>query len=182
MAVFIQKGDKFMTYRQATKRGRRLLDAERQQYEREQGLVTGSQDYHDWANQWILDNQTNAENNMFNLALMRYRRALKRLDQYRLADGRPAITEEHEQTDENGNVVYDDTTGEPLMETVMVSQVIEPLEAYVEQPAYNEEGERTGTETVPNPLIVQDDAERAEAQATIAVTPADVVQFAQDGA
>lgn len=175
MTVFIQKGDQFMTYRQATKRGRRMFDAQKQQYEREEGLVTESQEYKDWANQWILDNQVNTENNLFNLDLLRYRRALKRLEQYRLAMGRAEVTEQQEtgEFDENG---------EPLTETVVVVQAVEPLEAFVEQPVYDDAGEQTGVESVPNPLIEKDDAERAEAQATIDATPIEVVRFAEDNA
>ena len=37
--------------------------------------------------------------------------------------------------------------------------------------------EQTGTKTVTNPLIVQDDAERAETQAVIDQTPAEVKAF-----
>lgn len=37
--------------------------------------------------------------------------------------------------------------------------------------------EQTGTKTVTNPLIVQDDAERAAAQAVIDATPQEVKDF-----
>ena len=50
-------------------------------------------------------------------------------------------------------------------------------DALVEQPIYDNEGEQTGTEMVDNPLIVQDDENRANAQAVIDATPQAVKDF-----
>lgn len=171
MTVFIQKGDAPLSYRQATKRGKRLLDAQKQQWQREQGIVENDPEYQAWAEGWIADNVVNAQNNLFNAQLAAYRKALARLDQYIVADGRPEVT------DEQPTGEYDAETGEPLMETVVVQTVIDPVEPTVEQPVYDEEGNQTGIETVTNPLIVQDDAERTEAQAVIDATPQDVREF-----
>ena len=60
---------------------------------------------------------------------------------------------------------------------VWIQPAIEPLEATVEQDVYDEEGNVTGTETVPNPLIVADDAEREAAQAVVDGTPEEVKAF-----
>ena len=51
---------------------------------------------------------------------------------------------------------------------------IDPLEPTVEQNIYDDEGNLTGTETVANPLIVADDAEREAAQAIVDGTPEEV--------
>ena len=63
------------------------------------------------------------------------------------------------------------------METVVVQTAIDPLPATVEQDTYDAEGNVTGTEQVPNPQIVEDDAERAAAQAVIDDTPDEVKTF-----
>lgn len=171
MTVFIQKGDAPMTRRQAVKRGLRHFEAEKAYWEREQGLMESDPAYIAWAQQWIADNAVNTEHNIFNTQLAAYRAAVARLAQYRLAEGRPEVTE----VQETGE--FDPETGEPVTATVVTQTAVDPLEPTIEQPVYDDEGNQTGTEQVPNPLIVQDDAERAEAQATIDATPAEVVAF-----
>lgn len=171
MTVFIQKGDAALSRRQAIKRGLHHFNAEKAYWEREQGIVESDPEYQAWASQWIADNLVNAENNLFNNQLDAYRKATARLDQYRLADGRPELTEEQPtgEYDEEGN---------EITETVVVQTAIDPLEPTVEQPVYDDDGNQTGTEIVPNPLIVADDAERDAAQAVIDNTPQEVKDFA----
>ena len=171
MTVFIQKGDPVLSRRQAVKRGLRHFNAEKAYWEREQGIVESDPEYQAWANQWIADNVVNAENNLFNHALANYYAALARLAQYKLSEGRPELTEEQPtgEYDEEGN---------EIMESVLVQSAIDPVEPTVERPVYDDEGNQTGTETVANPLIVQDEAERAEAQAVVDATPQDVKDFA----
>lgn len=166
MTIFIHKGDAPLSFRQGTKRGLRLFDAEKAQYEREAGLLLGSQEYTEWANSWLDDNRTNAANNIFNHTLERYRKAVARLTRYRLADGREELTEEQE----TGGFSED---GEPITETVVVQPSIEPLPLEVDVITYDEDGEPV-VETVPNPLIITDDAERTQAQAVIDTTPQSV--------
>jgi len=171
MTVFIQKGDAPLSYRQATKRGKRMLEAQKQQWQREQGIVENDPEYQAWAEGWIADNVVNAANNLFNHQLHAYRKATARLAQYKVADGRPEITEE-QPTGE-----YDDE-GNEITETVVVQTAIDPVEPTVEKNVYDEEGNLTGTETVTNPLIVRDEEDRAEAQAVIDQTPQEVKDFA----
>ena len=64
------------------------------------------------------------------------------------------------------------------MESVLVQSAIDPLDATVEVTTYDVDGNGT-TETVANPLIVQDDAERAAAQAVVDTAPDEVSAFAQ---
>ena len=171
MTVFIHKGDPPMSRRQAIKRGLRHFNAEKAYWEREQGIVEGDPDYQAWATQWVADNVVNAENNLFNNQLAAYRKATARLAQYKVADGRPEITEEQPtgEYDEEGN---------EITETVVVQTAVDPVEPTVEQPVYDPEtGEQAGTETVTNPLIVADEVERAEAQAVVDQTPQDVKDF-----
>lgn len=201
MTVFIQKGDAPLSLRQATKRGMAHVAAELAQA----GARTGDEEllrviphadltprlaaivqalghvsYQAFALGWEVDNLVNGDNNLFNHQLAAYREAKSRLARYRLADGRLEITEERQAIDDQGQPVFDETNGEPVLETVVVQAAIDPLPAQVDQPVYDEEtGEQTGTEMVPNPEIVRDDAERTAAQAIVNSTPAEVIEFAQ---
>jgi hypothetical protein len=168
MTVFIQKGDAALSRRQAIKRGLRHFNAEKAYWEREQGIVEGDPDYQAWATQWVADNVVNAENNLFNNQLAAYRTATARLAQYIVADGRPEVWEDQPtgEYDEEGN---------EIIESVLVQTAIDPVEPTIEQPVYDDEGNQTGMETVKNPLIVRDEAERAEAQAVLDGTPHEVV-------
>lgn len=170
MTVFIQKGDAPMSRRQAIKRGLRHFNVEKAYWEREQGIVEGDLEYQAWATQWVSDNVVNAANNLFNHQLAAYRAALARLARYRVADGRAEVWEDQPtgEYDEEGN---------EIMESVLVQTAIDPLDANVEQPVYDDEGNQTGTETVPNPLIVADEAERTAAQAIVEGTPQEVMDF-----
>ena len=59
-----------------------------------------------------------------------------------------------------------------------MQSAIEPLDVTVEQLVYADDPMVEPTlETVPNPLIVQDDAEREAAQAVVDATPENVVNF-----
>ena len=201
MTVFIQKGDAPLSVRQATKRGMAHVSAELAQA----GARTGDEEllrviphadltprlaavvhalghvsYAAYALGWEADNFVNGELNLFNHQLAAYRAAQARLARYRLAGGRSEVTEELQAIDDLGQPVFDETNGEPVMETVVVQAAIDPLPVEVEQPVYDEEtGEQSGTEMVPNPEIVRDDAERTAAQGIVNGTPAEVIEFAQ---
>ena len=200
MTVFIQKGDAPLSVRQATKRGMAHVAAQLAQA----GARTGDEEllrviphadltprlaavvqalghvsYQAYALGWEADNLVNGEHNLFNHQLAAHRAAQARLARYRLADGRPEITEELQAIDDLGQPVFDETNGEPVMETVVVQAAIDPLPAEVERPIYDEvTGEQTGTEMVSNPEIVRDEAERADARAVVDKTPTEVIEFA----
>ena len=119
-----------------------------------------------------------AATKLFAKQLADYNQATSRLAQYRLADGRPELTEMQDLGDGDWNI----ETGEwePVLVEVVVQTAIEPLEPTVEQTVYSDDMDAEPTvEVVPNPLIVADDAERAEAQAVIDDTPVAVTEAAQ---
>lgn len=204
MTAFIQKGDVPLSLRQAIKRGMAHVAAELAQA----GARTGDEEllrviphadltprlaaivqalghvsYQAYALGWEADNLINGEHNLFNHQLSAYREAQSRLTRYRLADGRLGITEERQAIDEQGQPLFDEATGEPVTETVVVQAAIDPLPAEVERPIYDEMiGEQTGTEMVSNPEIVRDEAERADAKAVVDETPAEVIEFASSEA
>jgi len=201
MTVFIQKGDAPLSVRQATKRGMSyvasdlaLAGARRGDEELLRVIphdnlparlldvvqALGHVSYEAFALGWEADNFGNGKNNLFNHQLVAYRAAQVRLARYRLADGRPEVTEEQQAIDEQGQPVFDEDTGEPVMEAVVVQGAIYPLPAEIEQPVYDDTtGDQTGTIMVPNPAVVQDDAERAAAQDAIDGTPTEVIAFAE---
>jgi len=83
-----------------------------------------------------------------------------------LADGRPEVYEDKPTGD------YDEE-GDEVMESVLVQTAVDPLDATVEVTTYDFDGNGT-TETVANPLIVVDEAERATAQSIVDGTPVEV--------
>ena len=116
---------------------------------------------------------------IFNKQLQAYTVATARLDKYVLADGRPELTEMQDTTeyvvDAEGMLVL--TDGEPtfIQEEVIVQTAIEPLEATVEVTTYPEDIDAEPVTTIiENPEITQDNLERAEAQAVVDATPAEV--------
>jgi hypothetical protein len=140
----------------------------------------GHVSYEAFALGWEADNFGNGENNLFNHQFVAYRAAQARLVRYRLADGRAEITAEQQALDEQGQPVFNQKTGEPVMEGVVVQVAIDPLPAEIEQTVYDETtGDQTGTIMVPNPAVVRDDAERAAARAVIDGTPTAVIAFAE---
>lgn len=112
--------------------------------------------------------QAAADEKQFNQQLAAYRVAVARLAQYVVADGRAEVRE----MQPTGEQVFNEETGE--MEDVMMEVVtvtaIEPVEATVTRMVYSEDAEPT-EETIENPLITVDNAERAEAQAVVDATP-----------
>lgn len=168
----IKRGDAPMTPAQFARRMRASLDRILPATQREQ-LMTTNPDAAAQVGQALAAVQAEAgANNTFNTQLVAFRGAVTRLTRYRLADGRAEAFEDVP----TGEVDAD--TGDPVVEGVLTQPAIDPLDATVSQAVFDlETGEQTGTQDVPNPLIVQDDTERAEAQAIIDATPDEVSQF-----
>ena len=116
------------------------------------------------------DLQAAADTKQFNQQLAAYRVAVARLAQYVVADGRAEVRE----MQPTGEQVWNEETEE--MEDVMMEVVtvtaIEPVEATVTRTVYSDDIEAEPTEeTIENPLITTDVAERTAAQATVDATP-----------
>lgn len=125
---------------------------------------------------------TEAAEWLFNKQLSDYTTAVARLAQYQVALGREEVTEmqdtPEQQVDDDGMPIYDEE-GNPVyvQEEVITVTAIEPVEPTVERTVYSEDdpmAEPT-VETIENPLITQDNAERADAQAVVDTTPEAVV-------
>lgn len=161
--IFVHKGMKPLTSQQLNRRTQKYIDRDYPQWKRERSMRKADGLFDTYMDGVEADTDTNRANNEFNWNLEQYRKAVVRLEDYVLSVGVPEVTVEVL----TGEITYDEETGEAteVTETV-VYPAIEPLEATVEVVSVDEEGNET-TETVDNPLIVQDVAERAQAQSII---------------
>jgi hypothetical protein len=122
------------------------------------------------------DLQAAADAKQFAQQVVAYTAATARIAQYILSVGREEVVESQPTSEQ----VYNEETFEmeDVMADVVVVTAIEPLEATVEVTVYGDDPDAEPTvKTVPNPLIVADDAERAEAQAVIDSTPTPVKTY-----
>ena len=115
------------------------------------------------------DLQAAADEKQFNQQLASYRVATARLAQYVVADGRAEVTQEvvigQEWSEETGEMT-------DVTETQVTVTAIEPVEPTVKRMVYSDDPMAEPTEeTIENPLITTDVAERAAAQATVDATP-----------
>ena len=114
--------------------------------------------------------QEDADQTLFDRQLSAYRTATARLAQYVVADGRAEVTE----MQPTGEQVFNEETGEmeDVMHEVITVTAIEPVEATVTRSVYSDDMDAEPTEeTIENPLITTDVAERTAAQATVDATP-----------
>ena len=102
--------------------------------------------------------------------LEEYTKAQARLAQYQVALGREEVIE----SQATGEQVFNEETGEmdDVMADVITAAAIDPVDATVTRIVYSDDIDEEPTEeTVENPLITQDNAERAASQAIIDATP-----------
>ena len=174
MTVFVIQGGAPLTDAQLGDRTQAYINRDWPAWERERSIRNGDDEFNTYMLGVSADTDTNRANNLFNHHLVDYRQASQRLAQYRLADGKP------EETVETPTGTFDEEGNEIMGVTVVPA--IEPLPAQVGENTYDDEGNITGTVTVDNPEIVRDEAERADAQAVIDETPAEVIEFVSEEA
>jgi hypothetical protein len=119
--------------------------------------------------------QTAADAKLFNRQLVAYTTSIERLARYIVADGRAEVTESLP----TGEQVWNEETMEmdDVMADVIIVTAIEPVDATVTRIIYPDDvlTEEVTEETIENPLITKDKAERAEAQAIVDATPQPVI-------
>jgi len=169
MTVFVNKGDLPLTPAQLEKRAQKHIKRVWSDQAREKSIRLADGAFDAFMTSFSVDHDVNIANNTFNWQLAEYRKATARLAQYVLADGRPEVYED-QPTGE-----YDDE-GNEVMESMLVQAAVEPLEPTVEVTTYDFDGNGT-TETVANPLIVEDEVGRAAAQSIVDGTPDDVTAW-----
>ena len=168
MTIFVNKGDMPLTPAQLEKRAQTYIKRGWPEQNREQSIRKGDGLFDAFMAGFSADHAVNTANNTFNWQLAEYRKATARLAQYRLADGKP------EQTFEEPTGEYDDDGNEVMH--IWTIAAIDPLPAEVEETTYDDLGNATTT-MAPNPAIMQDDIERAAAQAVVDATPLEVKGF-----
>jgi hypothetical protein len=167
--IFVNRGDAPLSPGQLERKAQRVISNAFAPQEREKSIRLGDDRFNSFMTGFSADHEVNIANNEFNAKLDAFKKAEARLDQYALAEGRPEVYEDQPtgEFDEEGN---------ELMAPVLVQTTIEPLEPTVEETTYDEDG-NASTQTVKNPLIVKDEAEREAAQAVIDATPDEVKEF-----
>jgi hypothetical protein len=124
------------------------------------------------------DLQTAADTKQFNQQLADYRVATARLAQYIVSVGRAEVVE----SQATGEQVWDEDTDEvvDVMHDVITVTEVEAALATVTRWVYDEDDHMAEPteETIENPVITADVAERATAQATVDGTPEAVVAAA----
>ena len=119
--------------------------------------------------------QTDANSKKFNQQLSAYTTAKERLAQYVLSVGRTEVVESRPGPEQ----VWDEETEQmvDVMVDVITVTAIEPVDATVTRIIYPDDvlTEEVTEETIENPLITKDKAERAEAQAIVDATPQSVI-------
>ena len=124
------------------------------------------------------DLQAAADAKQFAQQLADYKTATDRLAQYVVADGRAEVRE----MQPTGEQVWNEETMEmeDVMHEVITVTAIEPVEPTVTRMVYSDDLEAEPVEeTIENPLITTDVAERAAAQATVDATPQPVKDVAE---
>jgi len=169
----VVRGDKPLTPAQFKRRIEAALSRVMTVTQREQLAIASPEDHKQVGLALMAIEAQAFADNTFNAQLVEYRAALARLSRYRLADGQAEAFEDMVTGE------FDPETGEPLTDRVRVRPAIDPLPATIEQLSFDDEGNQTGTEDVPNPEIERDDAERAAAQAVIDNTPQEVIEFSK---
>ena len=175
--IFISKGDTPLTAHQLHKKTQRIINRDWPEWKRERSIRLNDGEFDTYMIQVQADTDINRETNTFNEQLVAYRAATARLNQYQIALGREEVRE----MQPTGEQVFNEETMEmeDVMHEVMMQTAIDPVEATVEMTEYDEEGNAT-VSTIENPLITQDNLERANAQTVIDNTPVAVSQFTQE--
>ena len=170
MTKFIKKGDVPFTDAQLQKRTQALIERSWPEWKRERSIRADDGELNTYMKQVAKDTIVNRRNNKWNQQLVAYTKATSRLAQYIIADGRVELTE----MQATGEQVFNEVTMEmdDVMASFITQSAIEPVEPTVEVTTYSDDIEAEPTvETVTNPLIVTDVAEREAAQAVVDGTP-----------
>jgi len=174
MTQFVNKGDLPLTPAQLEKRAQKWISRSWNTQSREKSIRLADGAFDTFMSAFSADHDVNIANNTFNWQLSEYRKATARLAQYVLADGRAEVTE----MQPTGEQVFNEETMEmeDVMHEVIVQTAIDPVEATVTRLVYSDDMDAEPVEeTIENPLITTDAAERAAAQAVVDGTPAAVV-------
>lgn len=168
--IFVNKGDKPLSATQLEKRAQKYITRAFSPQAREESIRKGDDLFNNFMAEFSQDHEVNVENNTFNHQLVAYKNAVARLEKHILLDGQAEVRE----MQPTGEQVFNEETGEmeDVLEEVVVKPEIEPVEEFVEVTVYSDDPDAEPTvEQVRNPIVIQDEEERAMAQAVIDGTP-----------
>jgi hypothetical protein len=171
--IFVNKGDKPLSDAQLEAKAQRVIALNFSTQAREESIRKGDDLFNTFMSEFSQDHAVNVENNTFNHQLVAYKNAVARLEKHVLLDGQEEVREMLP----TGEQVFNEETMEmeDVLEEVVVKPMIEPVEEFVEVTVYSDDLDAEPTvEQVRNPLVVQDEEERAMAQSVIDGTPQDV--------
>ena len=177
MTLFVTKGDAPLTPVQLEKRAQKYIKRSWSDQAREKSIRLADGAFGTFMATFSADHDVNVTNNTFNWQLQEYRKATARLAQYIVADGRTEVIE----SQPTGEQVFNEDAMDmvDVMHDVITVTAIEPVDATVTRTVYSDDIDAEATEeTIENPLITVDVAERADAQAVVDGTPAAVVEAA----
>jgi len=174
--IFVNKGDKPLSATQLEKRAQKYITRAFSPQAREESIRKEDGAFSGFMTAFSADHTVNVENNTFNHQLVAYKNAVARLEKHVLLDGQVEVREMMP----TGEQVFNEETMEmeDVLEEVVVKREIEPVEEFVEVTVYGDDPEAEPTvEQQRNPVAVQDEAEREQAQAVVDATPQAVKDF-----
>jgi len=174
--IFVNKGDKPLSATQLEKRAQKYITRAFSSQAREESIRKEDGLFNSFMAEFSQDHSVNVENNTFNHQLVAYKNAVARLEKHVLLDGQAEVRE----MQPTGEQVFNEETGEmeDVLQEVVVKQEIEPVDEFVDVVVYGDDPEaEPTTEQQRNPVVVQDEAEREQAQAIVDGTPPVVKGF-----
>ena len=169
--IFVNKGDKPLTANQLEKRAQKYITRAFPLQRREESIRKDDGVFSGFMTAFSADHAINVENNTFNNQLIAYKNAVARLEKYVLLDGQAEVRE----MQATGEKAFNK---EDVLQEVVVKREIEPVDEFVEVTVYSDDPDAEPTlESVRNPVVVQDELEREQAQDTIDSTPEAVKTF-----
>ena len=160
--IFVNKGDKPLSATQLEKRAQKYITRAFSPQAREESIRKEDGLFNEFMTQFSQDHSVNLQNNTYNHQLVAYNNAVARLEKHVLLDGQAEVREMLP----TGEQMFNEETMEmeDVLEEVVVKREIESVDEFVEVTVYSEDYEAEPTvEQVRNPVIVQDEAERAKA-------------------
>jgi hypothetical protein len=174
--IFVNKGDKPLTATQLEKRAQKYISRAFSPQAREESIRKEDGLFNSFMAEFSQDHSVNVENNTFNHQLVAYKNAVARLEKHVLLDGQVEVRE----MQPTGEQTFNEESGEmeDVLQEVVVKREIEPVDEFVAVTVYGDDPEAEPTvEQQRNPVVIQDEAEREQAQAIVDGTPEEVKTF-----
>ena len=174
--IFVNKGDKPLSDAQLEAKAQRAIASSFSSQAREESIRKDDGVFSGFMTDFSADHAVNVESNTFNHQLVAYKNAVARLEKHVLLDGQAEVRE----MQPTGEQVFNEESGEmeDVLQEVVVKREIEPVDEFVEVTVYSDDPEAEPTvEQQRNPVVIQDEAEREQAQATIDGTSEAVKTF-----